>query len=164
MSIDLSKIYSSADHQMASQIANDAETYYKLHPCGIKYKAVNVHLGIMLMFAKQYESKLSSKLWTTISNNQEANIVWTSINDCNPKTCHKGFSSFVNFEQFYFRYLFRMCHAKYLASTGEYKDFAIYLDDNERIRRIIRPKHGVKIAPLFKLNTEVFKECKKLLS
>jgi len=59
--------------------------------------------------------------------------------------------------------LFRMCHAKYLASTGKAKDFLVYLDDNESCRRIIRPKFGAKIAPLIKVNTEIFREAKKHL-
>src|SRR5690606_31852106 len=98
-----------------------------------------------------------------IRKNTEANQVYNSIINCTPKACNKGFSVLTEFHQYYFRYLYRMCHAKYLASIGKSKEFMIYLDDNERTRRMIRPKFGIKIAPLFKLNTEVFKEAKKLL-
>lgn len=162
--ININKIYSEADSKMAHQIATDAEAFYKKNPCGIKFAPENVHFGILLAFSKPYESKISAKLWDTVHKNVDANIVYMAVANCTPKTCNSGFAGFTEFHQYYFRYLFRMCHAKYLASTGKSKDFMIYLDDNERTRRMIRPKFGTKIAPMFKLNTEVFREAKKLLS
>lgn len=158
----LSKIYSEADFKIAMQIANDAEAIYKKNPCGIKFKPASVHTGIMLMFSKQYESKLTSKIWK-LADDPEVSKVHQSILSCTAKTCTKGFTTFTEFDQYYFRYLFRMCHAKYLAENGKSKEFKLYVNDNEKVRRVIRPKFGSKITPLFEINSEIFRAGKKLL-
>lgn len=161
--VNINKIYSPADSKMASQIATDVENVFKANPCGIKFSPENVHFGVLLAFSKPYEGKLTAKMWDAIHKNTEANAVYNAVVNCTPKTCNAGFSGFTEFYQYYFRFLFRMCHAKYLASTGKAKEFLIYLDDNERCRRIIRPKAGAKIAPLIKINTDIFREAKKQL-
>ncbi len=157
--LDLEKIYTATEFKIASKIATDAASFFKKEPCGIKFKQDHVQHGMMLMFFDKYKSRFFGK----IKDNPEINTVIESINNYDLNTCNNGFVILQNFESLYFRYLFRMCHARYLAISGKKKDFLIYLDDNERVRRILRPKCGPRITPLFKINTEVFKECKKLL-